>query len=284
MMETWTRRSFYAVSTALTLSLASFAAQAAPLPVGTNLTFTQLNGPGSPKAPFQTVNPKGWSSSGSSNDDLVFVDSPTGGNDAAGPIYLQTYADPVGSVPGNYVEADGNPTYENTIYRTITGLVPGASYTLSFYQGASQQTTFGVPGVTNTTDQWVVGLGANPVTDTCSGGVCTYGAAGTDVVATDVMTPITGTAVGWDYTSVNLTAPAATSNITSESALLSFLAWGDGGLTSNEPPIAFLSGVQSTSNLGAPVPEPATMSLLGVGLLGLGAISRRRRGKRSTSA
>ena len=73
---------------------------------------------------------------------------------------------------------------------------------------------------------------------------------------------------GWEEVTLNLVATAS-------SDTLSFLAWGDNGNTTNLPPTVFLAGVNSPA-----VPEPATLSILGVGLVGLGGTLLRRRAKR----
>jgi hypothetical protein len=264
----------------LTLGLGQ-SAQADPvLPNLTNLNFTNLTS--TPKVPFTSAGLVGWTGGAG----LIEVDGQAFGQSAAGGGGLETYANPVGSVTGNYVQADGNPFYESGFNYTVTGLTKGQTYSLSFYQGASQQVGF----VGTTTNQWIVALGAvgstifsassgAPTTpDTSCGTSCVHTDSDptASVAATDVMTVPTGTAVGWLFTSLTLTADATTD-------VLSFLAWGDNGNTTNLPPIAFLSGVNSPSGLGAPVPEPVSMALFGIGLAGLGVIARRRRAKSSTS-
>ena len=68
-------------------------------------------------------------------------------------------------------------------------------------------------------------------------------------------------------------------NLTNGNAVLTFLAWGNGGSTTNQPPTVFLEGVNTPPVL----PEPATLSVLGIGLLALGGIKLRRRGKRNVA-
>jgi hypothetical protein len=260
---------------------AAAAAHAAnpPLPGLTNLDFTQYTG-SAPKGCFTCVAPTGWSG----GTGLIFIDSQTPGQDAAGPVYLTTFGNPSGSVTGNYVEADGNPTFESSFGRTITGLTPGQTYSLSFYQGASQQTGFN--NGTPTTNQWIVSLasgllsicGAGPV-DPLYGPTETYCSSdpNASIAASPLMTVPGGGVVGWNYVSVNLTAYA-------ETEMLSFLAWGDNGSTVNLPPIAFLAGVDSPPGLGTDVPEPAAWALLTVGFMGLGGALRRQRSKRPALA
>ncbi|MGH8318340.1 MAG: hypothetical protein ACREUL_10220 [Steroidobacteraceae bacterium] len=133
------QRAVYGVSTAVGLALAASTALATPLPNLVNLDFDMYSG-SSPKQTFTSVDPKGWTG----GTGLIFIDSTTLPNaQAASPVYLTTYGNPVGSYSGNYVEADGNPAFESGFNYTVTGLTPGEKYTLSFYQGASEQTGFG---------------------------------------------------------------------------------------------------------------------------------------------
>ena len=267
----------------LLLACLARAAHAYPaLPNLTNLDFNTTQN--TPKGSFTTVNPAGWTG----GTGLIFIDSTTPGQQAADSTYLQTYGNPVGSYVGNYVEADGNPDYEGSFNYSVTGLTKGQTYTLTFYQGASEQSGFGLIGgqPVPTTNRWIVSLGTSGMTVTTGGpNDPVYGAtdiysnkdATASVVASPLMTVPYKQTVGWQYVSVNLTADAPTD-------LLSFLAWGDNGSTVNLPPIAFLTGVNSPPGLGAPIPEPASLPTLGAALMALGIVVRRRRQKRATSA
>lgn len=292
MQNRFEKRLFLA-STALALSLASTAANAYPaLPLPGNFDFLQGTGGVGPKAPWETVSsgtnkaqgfyPTNWTFGNQGG--LVFIaSSATSSATASSPCggtYLQTYGCPSKlNIPGGYnvVEADGNPHYESGFGATVAGLTPNTTYTLSFYQAASQQTGFSGA----TTNQWIVALGkagsnlytasasAPTVPNTSCGTTCVY--TNTDpnasVTTSQLMRVPNEGLQDWEYVSVNLYAKSATET-------LSFLAWGNNGNTTNMPPMAFLTAANAAPGL---IPEPASLAVFGVGLAGVGGIVRRRR-------
>jgi hypothetical protein len=271
--------------TAIGLSLgAAGAARAAVLPV-TNLTFNQLTNAFNPlnsqKDFFNSVGPVGWSvGTAGQNGNLTYVGKQgsegfQGGSGNVYPVYTNPGFSVTVPAGTNFFQADGNPEFEDTIFQTVSGLMAGTTYTLQFQQASGQQTGF----TGDTTEQWKVFLGKGGIGVNCTNNPCTVTGTTNNIEddSTLMMTP-SGHNTNWNSVSMSFTPTAA--DLTGGTAVLTFLAWGDGGNTTNLPPTVFLEGVNTPV---VNTPEPATLSLLGVGILGIAGMVRRWRGKRNAA-
>jgi PEP-CTERM motif len=301
------RKSALAGASAIALSAGlAYSAQATTILPVTNLQFNQFDtgssfttpttacgtGGGSalctPKDLFTEVKPTNWSIGTTTGliDNLIYVGQ-QGSEGTKGP---RTGANvyPVYTTPGftnlfpgqnvNFFQADGNPQFESTITQDIPGLKAGTTYTLEFQQAAGQQVGFSGA----TTEQWLVYLGVGGIGVSCpTSGLCTVtGTADNQFDASTLMN--TPSMMNHDWETANLSfTPTASDFLSNGDAVLTFLAWGNNGSDINLPPTVFLEGVNITPPMGTP--EPATLSLLGVGLLGLGGIAWRRRAKRNAA-
>jgi len=162
---------------------------------------------------------------------------------------------------GNFVLIDGDPTITTTIYQTVTGLVVGQSYVVTFNQASAQF----LDRTGATTEQWDVSLGGDPnppiATQDISGGVHQL---------SDLMSTPSQGFHPWESQSLTfqVTDPSLNDgDITSQ--VLGFFAVGAPG---GEPPIVLLDGV----SMGPSIPEPSTLVLMSVGLLGIVLASRRK--------
>lgn len=145
---------------------------------------------------------------------------------------------------GNYIAFDADPSNARVFSQTITGLVAGREYALSFYWAAAQiaNGSGGYNGAT--TDDFQVSLGGETQT-TPSLSISSHGFS------------------GWKLETLDFTA-------TGSSEVLSFLAQG----TAAVPPAALLDGVSLT---GVPEPDTWAMMLFGFGGIGLAAYYRQRK-------
>jgi hypothetical protein len=169
---------------------------------------------------------------------LLFINSSTGDayttawNGGMG-LYPTILAPPDHS---NVVAIDGGMPYNSTIAQTVSGLVAGNEYILTFYQGAAQQKTYSMA----TTEKWQVTFGSATQTS----GIMNNAAQGV---------------VPWNEVTMNFIA-------TSTSEVLTFAAIGT---PNGQPPVVLLADVDLV------LPEPGSMALLGAGVFAL-LVARRR--------
>jgi hypothetical protein len=143
---------------------------------------------------------------------------------------------------GNWVFSDGD--YRNSaITQTLSGLTPGATYAVSFWQALIEDTEPGITIPGPVSGHWQVSLGTNSAN---SSGMTGNGA--------------TLSFTNWQRQTLLLQANSSTE-------VLSFLSVGAG-----DPPLVLLDGIDVSA-----VPEPASFGLAAVALIAAGAVYRRRR-------
>jgi len=152
-----------------------------------------------------------------------------------------------GAPTGNIIVADDSTTYNTSFYTTVS-VVSGKTYQLSFFQAAGQQNGYGSAG-NSITAQWQVALGSSAAQDS------------------PLMTVLYQHFSGWQEETMTFTAT------TTGTVDLTFIA--EGG-PNGVPPFALLGDVSLVQT-----PEPVSLGILGLGLLGFAVAARKRMKKRA---
>ncbi len=165
---------------------------------------------------------------------------------------------------GNFVLIDGDRSIpvSTTLYQTLNGLIVGAFYDVTFYQASAQF----LDRTGATTEQWDVSLGGDiTIPPTFDGNI-----VGGVHQLSDLMTTPSQGFHPWEPQTLRFKVTELGKNdgdITSQ--VLGFFSVGTPG---GQPPIVLLDGVSVTA-----VPEPETLALVGIGLLGILAARRQQR-------
>jgi hypothetical protein len=152
---------------------------------------------------------------------------------------------------GNFIVADGASGYSIALYQALTGLTAGATYNVSFWYAAGQQSGF----TGTTTEGWQVSLENTAQTTQVA-------ANGTTIQDTPAQAGgglASGAFQAWAQETFSFTA-------SSSSQVLTFLSLGT---PSGQPPAVLLSDVVMTVQ---PTPEPASLGMCGMGLTALIAL------------
>ncbi len=210
----------------------------------TNGSFENVNGATQSFSINNTGTLAGWTASPTGNQIEDCLDYHANNANVCGTVFggtRQFWVNP-GPSPdgGNFVAIDSDAGFATPLTQSVSGLIVGKTYALTFYQASAQFTN----KTGATTEQFQVTFGTG---------------TGSTQTSTLMNTPSEGS-VGWSLQTMVFKATSATQT-------LSFLAeGGPAGL----PPFALLDGVNLVQT-----PEPAVFAMVGVGLVGISLIAKR---------